>query len=148
MAETKVLLVEDDADDVFMIRKVLDRAPFEIELVVRENGRTALRYLSQFTGLDDPALPALVLLDLNMPVMDGHALLHAIRSHDLLAALPVVVLTTSSDQEVIRQAYADGANAVITKVDTLEGMSEIVNTIIDFWFHTARPFNPSSESQD
>jgi CheY-like chemotaxis protein len=82
MADTKVLLVEDDADDVFMIRKVLDRAPFEIELVVRENGRTALRYLSQFTGLDDPALPSLVLLDLNMPVMDGHALLHAIRNHD------------------------------------------------------------------
>jgi CheY-like chemotaxis protein len=148
MADTKVLLVEDDADDVFMIRKVLDRAPFEVDLVVRENGRTALRYLSQYGSIDDPALPALVLLDLNMPVMDGHALLHAIRNNDVLGSLPVVVLTTSSDQDVIRRAYADGANAVITKVDTLEGMSEIVNTIVDFWFHTARPFNPSAPAKE
>lgn len=144
MVDTRVLLVEDDPDDVFMVRKVLDRAPFDIDLIVRENGRSALRYLSQFESTDDPELPALVLLDLNMPVMDGHALLRAIRSHEWLAPLPVVVLTTSSSEEVIRQAYADGANAVITKVDTLEGMSEIINTIVDFWFHTARPFNLSS----
>lgn len=148
MSITRVLLVEDDPDDVFMVRKVLDRAPFHVDLIVRENGRSALRYLSQFESIDDPALPALVLLDLNMPVMDGHALLHAIRRHELLGALPVIVLTTSSDEDVIKRAYADGANAVITKVDTLEGMSEIINTIVDFWFHTARPFNPSALSQD
>jgi CheY-like chemotaxis protein len=148
MADTRVLLVEDDPDDVFMVRKVLDRAPFDVDLIVRENGRSALRYLSQFESTDDPALPVLVLLDLNMPVMDGHALLQAIRRHEVLAAIPVIVLTTSSNEEVIRRAYADGANAVITKVDTLEGMSEIINTIVDFWFHTARPFNPSASSEE
>ena len=61
--------------------------------------------------------------------------------HPVFYPLPIVVLTTSSDSAVVRMAYKEGASAVVTKVDSLEGMSEIVNAIADFWFHTAKPYN-------
>ena len=136
-----VLLVEDDPDDVMVIRKVLDRAPIEVDLSVVEHGRAALEILDRYDSIHGEGAPALVLLDLNMPVMDGHEFVRELRSHPVFYALPVVVLTTSSDPDVLARAYQEGANAVITKVDSLEGMSEIVNAISDFWFHTAKPYN-------
>ncbi len=136
-----VLLVEDDPHDVMVIRKVLKRAPIDVELTVVENGRAALEVLDSYDSIHGENVPALVLLDLNMPIMDGHEFVAALRKHPVFYALPVVVLTTSSDPDVLARAYQEGANAVITKVDSLEGMSEIVNAISDFWFHTAKPYN-------
>ncbi|MCB1477767.1 MAG: response regulator [Tepidamorphaceae bacterium] len=138
---TTILLVEDDPDDVFLIRKVIERAPIDAELVVVEHGQAALDHLDTFSSLHAEGVPVLILLDLNMPVMDGHEFIRILRQHPVFYPLPVVVLTTSSDAAVVRMAYKQGACAVITKVDSLEGMSEIVNSIADFWFHTAKPFN-------
>lgn len=109
----------------------------DVDLEVRPNGREALDYLAQFSSAADPGVPELVLLDLNMPVMNGHEFLAELRGGHPLSAVPVVVLTTSDDETVHRTAEAQGANAVITKVDSLEGMSEIVNTIVDYWFASA-----------
>ena len=138
---TTILLVEDDPDDVFLIRKVLGQAPIDADLVVVEHGQAALDHLNKFTSLHGEGVPVLVLLDLNMPVMDGHEFIRIIRQHPVFYSLPIVVLTTSSDAAVVRMAYKEGASAVVTKVDSLEGMGEIVNAIADFWFHTAKPFN-------
>lgn len=137
----RVLLVEDDPDDVFLIRKVLERAPIDVELTVVGHGQAALDLLEAHSSIHGEGAPALVLLDLNMPIMDGHEFIRIVRQHPVFYSLPIVVLTTSSDSAVLRMAYKEGASAVITKIDSLEGMSEIVNAIADFWFHTARPFN-------
>ena len=115
-----VLLVEDDPDDVHVIRRVLKRASIAVDLLNHSHGKEALRYLeacAQEKPGEGNRLPDLVLLDLNMPIMDGNQFLKAIRNHPKLTALPVCVFTTSTDKEVIRGAYEAGANAVVSKVD-------------------------------
>jgi CheY-like chemotaxis protein len=97
----------------------------------------ALSYLEEIDEANRLQDISLVLLDLNMPLLDGHSFLRKIRSDTRFAALPVVVLTTSREPEVIQRAYSDGANAVVSKADTLDGMMTIIDTIVQFWFKTA-----------
>lgn len=138
--DARVLLVEDDRDDAFVVERVLARAPIRVKVDVCDNGQSALDHLSRCLEKDGPPFPDLILLDLNMPVMDGYAFLQKLRSIPSLCSLPVCVLTTSTDESLARRAYDAGANAVVSKVDTLEGMSEILNTIVDFWFKTAQRY--------
>lgn len=137
--DARVLLVEDDPDDVMVIKRSLRDSPIRLELKVCEDGKVAFDYLEQ-NAHDEDAPPDLILLDLNMPVVDGATFLQKLRAHDKLHSIPVCVLTTATDEETIRQAYESGANAVVSKVDTLEGMSSILNTIVEFWFSTAQRY--------
>lgn len=139
LVDARVLLVEDDPDDILVIRRSLRDSPIRLELKVCEDGREAFDYL-EASAQDESAPPDLIILDLNMPVIDGTAFLHRLRAHDRLHSVPVCVLTTATDEETIRRAYEGGANAVVSKVDTLEGMSAILNTIVEFWFSTARRY--------
>lgn len=138
--DARVLLVEDDRDDVYVVERVLSQAPIQIHVDVRDNGQSGLEFLKSCLEKNGPPLPDLILLDLNMPVMDGYSFLREIRSNAALSSLPVCVLTTSNDEELTKRAYDSGANAVVSKVDTLEGMSSILNTIVDFWFKTAQRY--------
>lgn len=140
LADAFVLLVEDDPDDVHVIKRVLNQAPIQVQLEVVAHGREAIDFLEDSAQDSARKLPDLILLDLNMPVMDGNQFLRTIRNHASLSALPVCVFTTSTDEEVIKNAYEDGANVVVNKVDSLAGMSHVLNTIIDFWFKTAKRY--------
>jgi two-component system response regulator len=139
-ADAYVLLVEDDPDDIHVIKRVLKRAPLSITVETCAHGREALDLLDMELEKDNRKIPDLILLDLNMPVMDGNAFLRAVREKTRLSAIPICVFTTSTDEDIIRRAYNDGANAVVSKVDSLDGMSQILNTIIDFWFRTANRY--------
>jgi len=139
-ADARILIVEDDDDDVRLIRRLLRQAPISLEIQSVGDGSKALDYLESIGCAEDPRMPDLILLDINMPVMDGPRFLALLRSHPEFRALPVVALTTSSDVDTVRRAYDSGANAVINKVDSLDGMSQIVNTIVDFWFRIARRY--------
>lgn len=138
--DAEILLVEDDPDDVMIIKRAIACAPIIVRTREFRNGREALDYLN--AAADDNRLGdiSLVLLDLNLPLMDGHEFLRHVRGDGRFGALPVVVLTTSTEPDVIQKAYKDGANAVISKVDTLEGMMNVVDTIVRFWFQTAQRF--------
>ncbi|SON57632.1 Response regulator rcp1 [Hartmannibacter diazotrophicus] len=138
--DARILLVEDDEDEIRLISRLLSQAPIAIEVNSFQNGKLALEHLETAAGGDDIPLPDLVLLDINMPVMDGILFLAKLRQHNDFKSLPVVVLTTSTDEELVRRAYDFGANAVINKVDSLDGMSQIANTIVDFWFRVARRY--------
>jgi Response regulator containing a CheY-like receiver domain and a GGDEF domain len=140
--DARILLVEDDEDEVRLIARLLDEAPIKIEVLPFENGKLALDYL-EGTGTSEgvcPVMPDLILLDINMPVMDGTLFLARLRKHPEFRSLPVVVLTTTTDPDLVRRAYDFGANAVINKVDSLDGMSQIASTIVDFWFRVARRY--------
>jgi len=133
-----VLLVEDDPDDVHVIRMVLEKSPVALDLQVVANGREAIAYLEKCLYDETCHMPDLVLLDLNMPMMDGTSFLKAVRAKREISALPICVFTTSTDDDVIRKAYEAGANMVVNKVDTLDDMRRVLDSIVDVWFKTAK----------
>jgi CheY-like chemotaxis protein len=136
-ADPLLLLIEDDPDDIHVITKILDRAPIPIDVAICSHGREALEFLRGTGRPDQVRRPDLILLDLNMPVMDGNTFLTEVRSDPDTATIPICVFTTSTDVQIIRRAYEDGANAVVSKTDSLAGMSRIINSIVDFWLRTA-----------
>ena len=139
-ADARILLVENDPDDVNIIKRLIARAPISVHIDTCTNGREALDYLEECRQANRDGLPDLILLDLNMPVMDGNQFIRTIRRHSTFSALPICVFTTSTDEDVIKAAYNEGANAVVSKVDSLDGMSQILNAIVDFWFQTAKRY--------
>ncbi|WP_306027903.1 MULTISPECIES: response regulator [unclassified Stappia] len=134
-----VLLVEDDPDDVRIITQSLGASAIPVRLTTAADGAQALSILNEAADSGLPA-PDLILLDLNLPVMNGTEFLGKLRAHPTLSAVPVCVFTTADDPVTIRRAYAAGANAVVTKADSLAGMSQVLHTIIEFWFRVAERY--------
>jgi two-component system response regulator len=133
-----VLVAEDDPDDQALLREAFAQAKLGLDLRIVRDGAELLDYLrgqGAFAGQDCPR-PSLVLLDLNMPGMDGREALQQIKSDPRLRTLPVVVLTTSSAAEDIAATYARGASAYIPKPNTYQGLVDIVRTVGAFWLKT------------
>lgn len=132
-----VLLVEDDANDVELTRQGFLRSKYEVVLHHVPDGQRCMEYLHQ--SRDDPQCPPpdLILLDLNMPVMDGRAVLAAIEQDVHLRALPVVVLTTSNAKTDILFSYQAGCNSYITKPVDFQDFQKALNALCAFWFDTA-----------
>ena len=133
-----ILLVEDDLEDIYVLQRSIAKTKLNVAVEIAYNGQEALAYLEDMAASERLSELSLILLDLNMPLMDGHEFLRIIRADKLFKIIPVVVLTTSQEQEVKARAYSDGANAVISKADTLDGMMTIADTIVQFWFKIAR----------
>jgi two-component system, chemotaxis family, response regulator Rcp1 len=128
-----ILLVEDDPSDVLLTKKALTKAKFFNSLNVAVDGIDALSFLKREGNYADAPRPDLILLDLNMPRMDGREFLAAIKADDDLKRIPVVVLTTSdADQDVIK-TYDLQASCYITKPVGLDAFKQVVGTIQDFW---------------
>lgn len=134
----RVLLVEDNADDVELTLEALNDSRVKMDVDVVTDGLTAMQYLRREGAYSDSVRPDLVLLDLNLPGMDGREVLKAIREDEALTDIPVVVLTTSKDEQDILKAYRLHANCYITKpVDFLQ-FTDIVRKIEGFWLQLVR----------
>jgi CheY-like chemotaxis protein len=107
-------------------------------LAIARDGIEALEYLRREGTHSDAARPDIILLDLNMPRMDGRELLQHIKADESLAAIPVVVLTTSKAEEDIVRSYQLHANCYITKPVDLEQFLKVVRSIEDFWLTVVR----------
>jgi two-component system, chemotaxis family, response regulator Rcp1 len=130
----QILLVEDSPGDVRLTVEVLKQAKVHNELHVSSDGLEALTYLQE-TARDPKAnRPDLILLDLNLPRMDGRELLANIKNDAELRQIPVVVLTTSKAEEDVLRAYDLHANCYITKPVDLDGFVKVVEAIENFWF--------------
>jgi CheY-like chemotaxis protein len=130
----RILLAEDDPGDARLIRRAFDESRLALNLDWVEDGEEALSYLRREGAFEGMERPDLVLLDLNMPKIDGRGVLSAIRTDPGLTDLPVVVLTTSTADEDILESYRLHANAYVAKPIGLSGLVDIVNTLQDFWF--------------
>jgi two-component system response regulator len=129
----EVLLVEDDAGDELMTREAFEDNRIGNRLHVVRDGREALDYLYRLGGYADAPRPGLVLLDLNLPRVDGRQVLEKIKADPDLADIPVVVLTTSSAEEDILRSYNLHANAYVTKPVDLDRFVAAIRTIDDFF---------------
>jgi chemotaxis family two-component system response regulator Rcp1 len=130
----EILLVEDDPADVELTRETLADAKVLTRLHVVGDGLEALAFLRREERYAEAPRPDLILLDLNLPRMDGRALLAEIRADDRFKSIPVVVLTTSQAEEDIVKSYRLGANCFITKPVGLAEFARVVNAIEAFWF--------------
>ena len=141
-----VLLVEDTQTDIMLMRYVWREVEVPNPLHVVEDGQCAIDYLAgvgQFADRLAHPLPCLVLLDLKIPYFSGHEVLQWIRQQPALKAMPVIILTSSTNDEDISQAYALGANAYLEKPMGMPRLKEMITHLRGFWLSFARsPYDP------
>ena len=136
--QIEVLLVEDDPGDVMMTREAFQDYKLHNELHVVSDGAEAMAFLHQEGEYAGRPRPDLVLLDLNLPRMDGRQVLQAIKSDPELASIPVVVLTTSENEDDVLRSYSLHANAYVTKPVDFQRFIEVVRQIDDFFVTVVR----------
>ena len=132
-----ILLVEDSPEDFVMTERSLRAAGLMNPIKHYDNGDDALEFLkirrSNVQGSADP-LPGVILLDLNLPGTDGREVLSEIKKDEFLRVIPVIILTTSSDDRDIRACYTIGANSYIQKPLDFEGFIKAMTRLKDYWF--------------
>lgn len=128
-----ILLVEDNPGDVRLTREALRESKLLNELAVASDGVEALAMLRRQGDYSDATTPDLILLDLNLPRLDGREVLQAVKEDPVLRRIPVVVLTTSEAEQDILRAYDLHANCYIVKPVDLEQFLHVVRSIEDFW---------------
>jgi CheY-like chemotaxis protein len=132
-----ILLADDDAEDREMTRKAFDRNRLANEFYTVADGEELLDFLHHRGAYAPPALsptPGLILLDLNMPRMDGREALAAIKADPALRRIPVVVMTTSQAEQDITRSYDLGTNSFISKPITLGGLVDVARVLGHYWF--------------
>lgn len=133
----EILLVEDNPSDVYLTREALREAAVESRLHVAEDGETAMAFLRQEGSHAGAPRPGLVLLDLNLPGMDGRQVLSEIKSDAELRRIPVIVLTTSTAPSDVARCYDLHANCYIAKPVDFDDFETVVRTIERFWLRFA-----------
>ena len=136
--QIEVLLVEDDPGDVLMTKEAFEDYKLKNQLHVVNDGAEAMAFLRQQGEHVAAPRPDLVLLDLNLPRMDGREVLQAIKSDPGLASIPVVVLTTSEAEEDVLRSYSLHANAYVTKPVDFERFIQVVRQIDEFFVTVVR----------
>ena len=134
----RILLVEDDPPDVELTQWSMKKSKIAINLDVVGDGIEALAFLRGEGKYVDAPRPDLILLDLNMPRMDGRTFLAEMRADNGLKSIPVVILTTSEAEADVVKSYRLGANCYITKPVGLTEFTRVVNSIEEFWFTIVR----------
>ena len=133
-----ILLVEDNAADVFFVREALRSEGIDTDLIVAQDGEKAVEFIKSAEDSRDAPCPQVILLDLNLPGMDGREVLAEIKADPSLAIIPVVILTTSSAEQDILRTYQLHANCFITKPVDFQQFIRVVQSIEEFWFSIVR----------
>jgi CheY-like chemotaxis protein len=133
-----ILMADDDEDDREMTLDALHDARLGNTVRFVDDGQDLMEYLRREGKYADPAVdapePGMILLDLNMPRKDGREALAEIKADESLRHIPVVVLTTSKDEEDILRSYNLGVNSFISKPVTFEGLVDVMRTLTRYWF--------------
>jgi chemotaxis family two-component system response regulator Rcp1 len=142
----EILLVEDNPSDVLLTQIAMKECKIANKLHLAHDGEVAMEFLRRQGQHRSAPRPDLVLLDLNLPRMDGRELLREMKSDPALRAIPVVVLTTSDAETDVVRSYDLHANAYITKPLGMEQFLRVVKGIDDFWFGIVRlPHQPAGQ---
>lgn len=132
MTNIHILLVEDNEGDIILTKEALSDAKIKNKVSVVKDGEAAINFVNE--GLNDESLlPDLILLDINLPKVDGKEVLHYLKNTPALKRIPVVMLTTSSSEMDVEDSYNNHANCFITKPVNFDKFFEVVRMIEDFW---------------
>ena len=136
IAETRIaeiLLVDDNEDDVYLTREAFEVASLKVNLHHVDNGEKCLQFLRKEGPYAGVPSPDLILLDMHMPVMDGHEVLSEIVKDEALRHIPVVVLTTSYEAEDIKKMYSLRCSSYITKPINFDNFVRAIGQLTDYW---------------
>ena len=137
-----IMIVDDDSNDRFLLQTALKQIGVREPVYAVSDGAQAVAYLRgerEYADRETHPLPTLLLIDLKMPGMNGFELLHYLKENADLAAIPVVVLTSSTDSNDISNAYLLGANSYQVKAQSMAGLREQMRLIRDYWMHCEVP---------
>jgi CheY-like chemotaxis protein len=144
-----ILMADDDEDDRDLTREALQNSRLANQMRFVVDGQDLMDYLRREGAYTDPAVeaprPGIILLDLNMPKKDGREALAEIKADENLRSIPVVVLTTSKDEEDIFRTYDLGVSSFITKPVTFAGLVEVMRTWQRYWFELVELVEPDAE---
>jgi len=131
--EVRILLVEDNEGDILLTLEALKEARINNSVDVMQDGERALQFLKKEGEFSGAQTPGLILLDINLPKIDGIEVLAHIKNDDYLKVVPVVMLTTSNSEKDIMASYSNHANCFITKPVGFQNFMEVIYTIKEFW---------------
>ena len=134
----QILLVEDNEGDVILAKEALKDGKLLNDISVAKDGQEAMDYLHKRGKFANVQTPDLVLLDINLPRLDGMEVLYLIKHDERLRTIPVVMLTTSSNENDVRSSYYNYANCYITKPVDLDKFLLIVHKIENFWLSVVK----------
>jgi len=132
-----ILLVEDNEGDILLTLEAFEECKVKITISVAKNGREALDFLFKRGAFTDVKKPDLILLDINIPIFNGHEVLRQIKSDSELKKIPVIMLTTSSNQKDINIAYENHCNSYVKKPLDINEFLAVVIKIEEFWLQIA-----------
>ncbi len=137
MKNNTILLVEDNPRDEALTLRALKKSGIATEIIIARDGVEALDYLfgtGKYEGRDETVLPHLIMLDLKLPKMDGLQVLERIRANTRTKRLPVVIFTSSSEQEDMMKSYDLGANSYVRKPVDFEQFAKATSELGMYWF--------------
>ncbi len=143
----RIFLIEDSLADQEIFKRAIYDEDLSWDIKIFDSGTEALQELNNLCDYKNKIceLPDLILLDINMPIINGWYVLKELRKNLQLRHIPIIILTTSSRDTDILNAYRLGANAYLTKANDVKGFINLITTIDSFWFKLAKL--PNSESQ-
>lgn len=140
---TRFLIVEDDDDHAELIKLSMKLSGGNSTLDRVSDGAEAISYLKQYGAHKDCTLPDVILLDLNMPKINGHQVIEAVKNDDILKLIPIVVLTTSNAEQDRLRAYKSGANGYVVKPVNFGLFKQLVCDLERFWSQWNQPPYPN-----
>lgn len=136
-----ILIAEDDADDRFLMQKALEEVGKDIRVEYVENGVELVEKLNGIRSAQTFQYPGFILLDLNMPKMDGREVLKNIKSNPDFKKIPVVIFSTTKNQLEVQRCYDLGANTYIVKPVNFDSLVQAIDNIHSYWLKTATLVN-------
>lgn len=133
-----ILLVEDNEGDIILTLDAFEESKIKTQISVARNGQEALDFLFQKGQFADAQRPDLILLDINIPIYNGHEVLKFIKEDDSVKKIPVIMLTTSSSQKDINLAYENHANSYVKKPLDMEEFLQAILKIEEFWLQLSK----------
>jgi CheY-like chemotaxis protein len=133
MRKVNVLLVEDNEGDILLTREAFEESKVQADLSVVRNGQEALDFLFKRKDYEDAQKPDIILLDINIPIYNGHEVLQQIKTDEQLKTIPVIMLTTSNSQEDVKKSYEQHCNTYIVKPLNMDEFLKVILKIDEFW---------------
>lgn len=139
MQKLFILVAEDDSDDRFLLESAFKEKGYDDRIEFVENGVELIEFLGNIHDKKHghEHYPYFILLDLNMPKMDGREVLKEIKQHPVFKRIPIIVFTTTKNENEIRRCYELGANTYVVKPVSFDGLLRVLDDIRGYWFNTA-----------